>query len=535
MLFVALVLAIFSEAHVAEADGASRPHIVTIIADDYGWANAGYHRQPGFKETVTPSIDALVREGIELDRFYAYHICSPSRSSFQSGRLAVHVNVKNYEPIVHNPKDPVGGYAGIPRNMTGVAQKMKQAGYRTHMTGKWDCGMATLRHTPQGRGYDSFFGYFHHANDYWTEKIGFSSTGGLDACQNQFVDLWDTDRPASRANGTVYEEELFENATLSVIQAHDPAVPLFLVHAFHIVHTPQQVPDEYLQNFSFIPVEDRRSYHAMVHYMDNVVGRITDALKAKKMWSNTLLVFFSDNGGPLYATTGANNYPLRGGKWSDFEGGLRVNAFASGGLIPASLAGTKYEGLISIADWYSTFAALAGVDSHDAEAASVGLPAVDGVNVWPHLTGAANASARQEIHLSTQALLQGKYKIIVGMEWFNLWPGEYYPTEEDETHRPSAPGHGMNYTLNCGKTGCLFNVFDDPHEKNNLASAQPALLETMRSRLHHLNKGFYNPNRGKESTMACKIAAEKYGGFYGPFILDDATVAERSAEEIITI
>lgn len=108
-------------------------------------------------------MDQLVKEGIELDQAYSFEFCSPTRSSLQSGRLPVHVNMVNLAPDMRNPRDPISGFAGIPRAMTGIAHKMKQGGYVTHQVGKWDAGMATVDHTPHGRGYDTSFGYFHHA------------------------------------------------------------------------------------------------------------------------------------------------------------------------------------------------------------------------------------------------------------------------------------------------------------------------------------------------------------------------------------
>jgi arylsulfatase A-like enzyme len=107
------------------------------------------------------------RRSIELDQAYAFKFCSPSRSSFQSGRLPTHVNVLNANPASWNPRDPVSGFAAIPRNMTGLGTIMKRGGYRTVQVGKWDAGMATPDHTPYGRGYDKSFGYFHHTEDYW--------------------------------------------------------------------------------------------------------------------------------------------------------------------------------------------------------------------------------------------------------------------------------------------------------------------------------------------------------------------------------
>jgi len=127
---------------------------------------------PYTDEVQTPMLDALVREGIELDRAYTYKYCSPTRSALQSGRHPYHVNPLNADPAIANRSDPVSGFAAIPRNMTGIATKMAAAGYKTAAFGKWDAGMATPDHTPHGRGYQRALNYFHHANDYWSMSEG---------------------------------------------------------------------------------------------------------------------------------------------------------------------------------------------------------------------------------------------------------------------------------------------------------------------------------------------------------------------------
>lgn len=145
----------------------TKPHVIFLIADDVGYANLGWLRKQSGRpspEVATPHMDGLVRSGVRLDRHYTYKVCSPTRSSFQSGRLPVHVNTANADPAVYNPADPVSGFAGIPRNMSCLANKLKLASYATHQIGKWDAGMATADHTPRGRGYDSSFGYFHHVS-----------------------------------------------------------------------------------------------------------------------------------------------------------------------------------------------------------------------------------------------------------------------------------------------------------------------------------------------------------------------------------
>jgi arylsulfatase B len=131
-----------------EPAAGKQPHILMILWDDYGWAEAGWHRNytiaglkvPPTDEVVTPNMNALVRSGIELDRAYAYKCCSPTRSAFQSGRHPYHVNALNAAMEIHNAADPVSGFAGIPRNMTGVATKLAAAKYVTMFFGKWDAG-----------------------------------------------------------------------------------------------------------------------------------------------------------------------------------------------------------------------------------------------------------------------------------------------------------------------------------------------------------------------------------------------------------
>ena len=288
---------------------AKKPHIIFMLVDDWGWANVGYHRTHQTKEVATINFDKLVKDGLELDQYYTFNQCGPSRCSFLTGRLPIHVNDKNMEPQYYNPDDPVSGFTGIPRNMTGIGEKMKQAGYATHQVGKWDAGMATSDHTPTGRGFDSSLGYFHHANDYYTEQE--NNCNGT-----PIVDLWSTDKPALGLNGTGpgnYEEGLFKSTVMNIITEHDPSTPLFLYYAPHIVHTPLQVPNSYLMKFSFIDNSDRKYYHAMVNYLNDVVGELVDTVKKRGMWEDTLFVVSSDNGGPEYYGGGANNYPLKGG------------------------------------------------------------------------------------------------------------------------------------------------------------------------------------------------------------------------------
>lgn len=106
-----------------------RPNIIMILSDDFGWADAGWHRGPCNEEVVTPFMNRLVAQGVELDRHYAFKYCSPSRVAFQSGRHPIHSTVLNTDPSWHNPADPDAGFAGIPRAMTGVAVSSQTSFY----------------------------------------------------------------------------------------------------------------------------------------------------------------------------------------------------------------------------------------------------------------------------------------------------------------------------------------------------------------------------------------------------------------------
>eukprot|EP00933_Yihiella_yeosuensis_P078551 TRINITY_DN900_c0_g1_i1.p1 TRINITY_DN900_c0_g1~~TRINITY_DN900_c0_g1_i1.p1 ORF type:complete len:564 (-),score=95.99 TRINITY_DN900_c0_g1_i1:369-2060(-) len=519
----------------------TKPHVVLFLVDDWGWNNVGYHR-PNNSEVVTPNIDALVKEGIELDRHYTYHYCSPSRSSLQSGRLAVHAAFGQDDPLLVNPADPDTGFNGIPRNMTGIAEKMRTAGYRTHMTGKWDAGMATWEHTPMGRGYETFFGYFHHANDYWTQRLSDAELHP-DICGNM-VDLWNTTGPARDRNGTAYIEEMFTENSLRILDQHDPAEPLFLFHSFHLMHTPLQIPAAWENAFLFLENDVQRKYAAMTSYMDHVIGQIVRKLKMKNMWDNTLIVVSSDNGGPTYnlphsiGPGAANNRPLKGGKMSDWEGGVRVNAFVSGGVVPVSKRGSKFEDYVHMADWYTTFCTLAGVDPTDDRAKQAGLPPVDGIDHSGLLFGdlKAGSGKRREIHHSARALTKDSWKLIAGgmidLEMLQRdnysdalnFGGDIIPYDDYVTGY-EAPEEMLRGAKNCS-SGCLYDVMEDPFEFFDVASEYPEVVREMKKRLTELNHGILHTYRGKPSPAGCS----KWKGFYGPFVDIDMGGQKRSAQ-----
>eukprot|EP00041_Stephanoeca_diplocostata_P019448 m.419703 g.419703 ORF g.419703 m.419703 type:complete len:551 (+) comp21308_c0_seq1:304-1956(+) len=544
------------------------PHILFLLVDDFGWANTGWHRlEHPTAEVSTPNMDALVKNGLELDRHYVYKFCSPTRSALQSGRNPIHVNLENVDVTVHNPSDPISGFQGIPRNMTGIAEKMRSAGYYTAMVGKWDAGMATPDHTPQGRGYMHSLNYFHHCNDYWTSSVGVCREQLLGPAQ-AVIDLWDTQVPSTQNgtsacgradqpvdlysqgcstcfttkndanpliefgpfNGSSYNDELFTNRMLDIIKAHDPTTPLLFFWAPHTVHIPLQVPKKYVDEFDFITDNKyRKVYHAMVKHLDDDVGKVVELLHDKGMYNDTLIVMSSDNGGPVYfnGTSGGNNYPLRGGKMNNWEGGIRVNAFVSGGYLPAGRRGQKEEGLITAWDWYATFCHIAGVDATDTRAALAGLPPIDSHNVWPLVSGANMTSPRIAIPLGSppvnfdgtdsinpvNGLILGQFKVLIGKVAQASWQGPEYPNASKWMSQGTVEDCSAD-----GKKGCLFNIFEDPTEHNDLASTMPEKLDEMLAALAVHQKTAFTPNRGKISQQACDVAIKKYGGTWGPFV-----------------
>ncbi len=557
-----VVVSVLTGESVHTTTESTRPHILFVLVDDLGWGDVGFH-QPHNQEILTPTLDRLAQqEGMILNRHYVHSSCTGTRVSLQSGRFPVHVQTS-----LKLPEDPS---SGMPRNMTGMAEHMRKAGYRTHYVGKWDVGMATPKHTPFGRGYETSLHYFEHKNDYWTQACMQSAccpNFGLYANQQDIpdfweaprperyynlslVDLWDTLAPATQWNGTDYEEFLFLERMRHIIQNHDDRDPLFLFYAPHIAHCPLQVPQTYLDKFDFsddesscraqtphilspnaskdAPFSCRKQYHAMVNLLDDIIKSLVEELEEAGLWNDTLLIFTSDNGGPtILEESGSTNFDLRGGKYSDWEGGVRAVAFVSGGYLPTDRRGVVMEEAVHIADWYATLPALAGFTDLDDDAQGGHFPPIDALNLWPLLAGWEITSPHLDIPLSKRALIQGDYKLIWNSDGLvnqSGWTSPIYPNSSSSTS-------DIFIGLSC-KKGCLFDVAKDRGEHFNIAREMPHKVEAMKKRLLDLKKGFYeNDDTGVDSCpkdldmpCACWMAINYYGGFLGPYQEIDMTV-----------
>ncbi len=212
-----------------------------------------------------------------------------------------------------------------------------------------------------------------------------------------------------------------------------------------------------------------------------------------------------------------------------------MNAFVSGGWVPPARRGKVVDELTHVSDVYTTLLSLAGLDKEDKAAAAAGLPPVDGVDQSAVLRGTAKSPARTEIHISPDALISGKFKLVRGNQPMDGWQGLSYPNATGA--QPSFYPKGWS-TGRCVAKGCLYNIFEDPTEHHDLADEMPELLAKMQARLSDLNKDNFTPNRGEPTLKAC-VAAIKNKMHYAHFLdakdLNKAKPAELSADELVLL
>ncbi|XP_067658427.1 arylsulfatase B-like [Haliotis asinina] len=441
---------------------AERPNIVFIVADDLGWNDVGFRNG----DMLTPNMDRMAREGVILDRNYVQPLCSPSRSAFMSG---VYPFKSGLQHQVIGPAQTVC----FPLNYTLLPQELKKLGYATHMVGKWHLGFCDWNCTPTYRGFDTFFGYYNAMEDYYFHNI----SGFLDFRNNKEAE-WDYQGQ--------YSAWVFTEKILDVISAHDKDQPLFLYLPFQNVHSPTEVPKIYEDKFPHVVNAGRRVFSGMVNALDEAIGNVTDALKKKGLYDNTLFLLTADNGGEIFSH--GNNWPLRGGKHSLWEGGTRVTAFMSGAGLQKT--GYTYDGMIHAVDWMPTLLSAAG-----------GTPVNDrdGIDQWDSIRSGLPSKRTEFIYnldylvipLEGQAgIRMGNYKLLLG-----------YPGQQDGWHRP------MNnteddiyeqtvYDLDPDKVQ-LFDVIADPTERHDLSAQLPDAVAKLKSRLLEYRKQMIPANYPK--------------------------------------
>ena len=294
------------------------------------------------------------------------------------------------------------------------------------------------------------------------------------------------------------------------------------------MHAPQEVPSQYSDLYGADKFSnDYAIMNGMASAADEVLGNVSSAMQARGMWANTLIVYTSDNGGPagqLSSGHSGNNWPLRGGKTNLFEGGVRVTAFVGGGLLPKGMRGTTAQGYINACDWYHTLIKLAGGDPTDSHE---GLPPTDSLDMWPYLIGNVSSSPRTEMLLSSEpgfgkaqlpvdndwngALIVGEFKLILGRQTYGFWQAPRYPN--------ATTNHSAEMPFDCGATGCLFNIIQDPSEYVNLAPSMPAKLGELVAAFRQKNRTRFEAPRAETDAGRCEAYVTANGGFLGPYLV----------------
>jgi arylsulfatase A-like enzyme len=453
------------------SEAAPKPNIVFFLLDDLGYTDVSFHGG----DLKTPNIDRLANAGAKLEAFYVQPVCSPTRAALMTGRYPMRHGLQ--VGVVR----PWANY-GLPLDERTLAQGLQSAGYTTAICGKWHLGHFAPEYLPTRRGFTHQYGHYNGALDYFTHE----RDGGFD---------WHRDDKVNRDEG--YSTVLLGNEAVRLIEKQDAQKPLFLYVPFNAPHTPLQALPEHLKLYEHIENKQRRTYCAMVHAVDEQIGRIAAAIEKRGLTGNTLFLFSSDNGGPI--GQGATNGKLRAAKGTLYEGGVRVSAFATwpGKIKP----GIVIHEPLHIVDWYPTLLKLAGASTEQKHAP-------DGLDIWPVLTAGAK-SPHDAILLNTTpnngAIRMGDWKLVVGG---NLSDADQNAAAETPKADAAKKGKKGKQAAT-GPTTELFNLADDLSEKNNLAEKHPEKVKELRARLEAFAKQAVPP---KASPKAADFKSPKIWG-----------------------
>lgn len=414
-----------------------RPNLLIILTDDHGYGDVSAYQETDVR---TPNIDRIGSEGILFTAMRANcTVCSPSRAAMLTGRNADRVGVPG---VIRTHAENSWGYfdPAVPT----LADELKRAGYHTSLIGKWHLGLESPN-LPNERGFDFFHGF---AGDMMDDYYKHGRHG-----QNYMRRNNEVIKPEGHAT------DLFTDWAINVFRERKDSGPFFMFLAYNAPHFPIQPPKEWFEKIrerhpDMDPARARNV--AFVEHLDHNVGRVLDALKETGLAENTLLVFSADNGGSL--PHAQNNDPWRGGKQEHYDGGLRVPFMASWPAGVKAGARSDYPGLLF--DIFPTFLELAGAKAPDG---------IDAVSLTPILRGGDLETSERELYFVRRE--GGKQH--QGQAYHALIRGDWKILRNDPF-----------------RTYELYNLKDDPQEQNDLAKANPKILEDLATALsRHIQRG----------------------------------------------
>ncbi|MBL8849358.1 MAG: sulfatase [Planctomycetaceae bacterium] len=446
---VVLLACCLSAASLAAADQSESPlNVVVILADDLGWADLGCY---GGDLHETPHLDRLAAEGVRFTDAYAASICSPTRASLMTGKHHARLGITIWRegslraPPVERLRPP-SSVSDLASSEFTIAEVLHAAGYQTGIVGKWHLGSA--ENYPEVHGFDTNIG-----GTLWgAPATYFFPYRGPFNKETRYVPHLE-----GGTDGEYLTDRLTDEALKFIDRAGDR--PFFLYLAHHAPHTPIQAKPElvehYRQKLGPNHLHGNPVYAAMVHSLDESVGRVVEHLDKLQLADRTLVAFLSDNGGYLRTadTEVTTNYPLRSGKGSLYEGGVRIplivrwpGATPAGGVCPEP---------VTVADLYPTILSATGLTG-DAEHNSH----IDGRSLAPLLRDPSSRLERDAI--------------------YHHYP-HYYATTT-----PAGAIRTRNWKLleyfEDGRLE-LYNLSDDPGESQNLANEQPQRRDELHRRL----------------------------------------------------
>lgn len=393
-----------------------RPNIVIILADDLGWGDVGFH---GGK-IQTPSLDRLAEYGIQMNRFYTAPVSSPTRAGLMTGRYPNRFGIR--ETVIPPWRD-----FGLDPEEEILPEMLAKAGY-THraILGKWHLGHSRKAYYPLSNGFTHFYGHLNGAIDYFTHE----REGELD---------WHNDWESSYDQG--YSTDLITKEAIRCIDNYSTEEePFFLYVAYNAPHTPLQAKPEdialYTDDLDSLTPKEKKiaTFSAMVTCMDRGIGEIHEALKRNGIEENTLLIFFSDNGAE--PNGGGTNQPLRGTKFDEWDGGVRVPAIVS---YPAKYKGKRQiDQVVGFVDIMPTLKAMLHIPGEPHRS-------FDGIDISPVLSGEAHTIER-DFYLGCGAVVNNHYKFIlpgknprinIENNFLSFYPNDPYEKENAIEEHPA--------------------------------------------------------------------------------------------------